>query len=193
MLDDAEADVRLSATIVLEEIGTAAVELLLRALGDASWQRRWNAAEMLGLIRDARVVEPLIGALGDAKANVRDNAAWALGRLGSARAVEPLIKTLSDEDPGVRTVAAWALGELGDARAVEPLVRALSDPTSPKTLSFNFLLLPVSFARLHADLKEGRFGNSFSGVAAEALRKIGTPEALAAVEAWEQAQREDES
>jgi HEAT repeat protein len=62
---------------------------------------------------------------------------------------------LVDGDEDVSRAAAEALGQLGDARAVKPLIARLND----------------------------NYWNVRSA-AAKALRAIGTPEALAALEAW---------
>lgn len=105
------------------------VEGLIRALG---YQKdpaiRWNAADALGKIGEARAVEPLIGALWDPDVTLKQHAADALGRLGDGRAVEPLLTMLGKQDGLIRLVAARALGELGDARAIQPLRAALADP-----------------------------------------------------------------
>jgi HEAT repeat protein len=92
--------------------------------------------------------------LEDEDSSVCWQAAETLGKLGDARAVEPLIAALK-EDSGVGEETVEALGRLGDARAVEPLIAALGDEDWD-TCAW----------------------------AAEALRRIGTPEALAAFEEW---------
>ena len=88
---------------------------------------RWEAAEALGKIGDARAVDLLIEKLKDKKLLVRWKAAEALGEIKDHRAVEPLIQVLNDkdEDWSARKSAAEALGKIGDNRAVEPLIEAL--------------------------------------------------------------------
>jgi len=110
----------------LTRLGEPAVEPLIQALKDESWEVRWGAARALGEIGDARAVEPLIQALKDKYWNVNKKAEKALGKIGEP-AVEPLVQALKDESWGVRRGAAGALGEIGDARAVEPLIQALKD------------------------------------------------------------------
>ena len=78
---------------------------------EARWVR-WNAAEALGQIGDARAVVPLIDALKDGNPEVRCSAATALGNLGDERTVIPLISVLMDNDFVVRERAAEALGKI---------------------------------------------------------------------------------
>jgi HEAT repeat protein len=83
-----------------------------------------------------------------------------LGKLRDRQAAVPLIDCLRDEDSDVRGAAAEALGKLGDVRAVAPLSQLLDDKT-------RYLLW-----------------ETISQVAQKALQAIGTPEALAALDAW---------
>jgi hypothetical protein len=115
------------------------------------------------LLRDFFTYKWAIRELLHVDSHVRARAAVALGKLKDVRAVEPLIEALSDSNESVRTSVAEALGELGDERAIEPLIAAFADGI------------------------EVRF------YAAEALRLIGTPEALAAVEAWEKRERGEDT
>jgi HEAT repeat protein len=80
----------------------------------------------------------------------------ALGELKAVEAVEPLIAALEVAEFGREKVAV-ALGEIGDPRAVPALASAL-DPEPPLFV-----------------------GNAIGN----ALNQIGTPEAKAAVAAWE--------
>jgi HEAT repeat protein len=99
--------------------------------------------------------------LRDRYAFVRRWVANALGKLGEP-GFQALLTALRDTNAGVRSDAAEALGELGDARAVEPLVVLLEDT-------------------------EDAYWERVCDVATEALERIGTPEALAAVAAWRNA------
>jgi hypothetical protein len=111
---------------------------------------------ILSRLGDRRAVAPLIEALKSDNLYMRFSAAEALGVLGDIAAVEPLIMALKDPDAYVRISAAEALGKIGDTRAVEPLASRL------------------------ADWGEGYF-RLVCNAAADALKQIGTPEALAAV------------
>ncbi len=131
------------------------------------WAYHWSPAIALGTIGDQRAVEPLVLALTDHDTEIRSDAAEALGMLGCRQAVEPLFDALSDLDNDVREAAAKALGQIGDARAEGPLIQLLSEP--PKAFWW------------HKPINEA---------AAEALTRIGTPKALAAVEAWRREQNQ---
>lgn len=91
-------------------------------------------------------------ALRDESVPVRATAAKALGRVGDPAAVPALIKALTDGTQ-VRAHAARALGAIGDPAAVPALTKVLTDEH----------WWPRSWAL-------------------EALRGIGTPEAMRAAE-----------
>ena len=84
----------------LARSGEPAVEPLIQALEDESWEVRKSAAAALGKIGDARAVEPLIQALKDEYWNVNKKAEEALGEIGEP-AVEPLLQALKDEEPAL--------------------------------------------------------------------------------------------
>jgi HEAT repeat protein len=131
---------------------------------DGHYEMRESAAHALGNLGDLRAVEPLIDALFEDGWISYYAIAGALGDLGDIRAVEPLIDLLKDDDPITRFCAASSLGKLGDVRAVEPLITALSD--TDKQVVVDVI---------------------------NALRNIGTPEALAAVEQWQREQEEQDN
>lgn len=101
---------------------------LLDHLGDADFEARSAACEMLGQLGDARAATSLITVLGDSSWQVRQAACEALGLLGDARAQEPVIERLNkDSDCDVREAACEALARLGDRQAIEPLIASLGD------------------------------------------------------------------
>ena len=181
----------------LGEAGAPAVEPLIAALHDPDAFERWRAANVLGNIGEP-AVEPLIAALRDPDANVRGRAANALEGIGDARAVEPLIAALRDPDKDVRGRAANALAQIGDAHAVEPLIVALADPDANVRFSAADVLEKLRDPRAVEPLKkllsdtsrvDSRYDKRVCDYAAEALERIGTSKALAAVEEWRREQK----
>ena len=118
------------AAAVLTEIGSKAVDPLIRTLKHTSAPARRNAAWALGALDAQRAVTALAGALKDSEASVREQAAWALGAIGQGTAVSALVEALGDVAPKVREQVAWALGAIGEETAVDGLVRALKDGES---------------------------------------------------------------
>lgn len=114
------------AAMALIHLGSEAVPVLLKALGDLdNVLLRQRCIWPLRMIGDARAVEPLIAALRyDPDAKVRRYAAWTLGILGDERAVAPLIDAFDDPDTRVRWDAAVALEKIRPA-AVTALLMAL--------------------------------------------------------------------
>jgi HEAT repeat protein len=115
--------VRRAAARALGQIGgPRAVEPLIAALKDVSWDVRDAATWALRQIGDPRAVKPLAAALKDRREDVH-----RVAEFGDVSVVEPLIAALKDSDEYVRKAAAGGLGRIGDARAVEPLCAALKD------------------------------------------------------------------
>ncbi len=130
VLEDENEDdaIRMKARKMLRNIGSPAVEPLIRCLESKDYIVRLYAALSLGEIGDRRVEAYLIKALMDESEKVRGGAAGALKYIGGPEAVEPLINCLeNDEDWIVRRLAAVSLGVIKDKRAVESLTRALND------------------------------------------------------------------
>ena len=149
---------RQSAVTALGERGDArAVPALLDALKDESSHVRWSAVRALSAIDDNKVVPGLLTALRDEDATVIDAAAEALGRIG--RAAQPgLLRALKERRPEVRGTAVEALGRMGNSKAVRPLRKLLGDRA-----------------------RSAISGRRISELAAEALERIGSKEALAAL------------
>jgi len=139
-------------------INQNAFDFLIPLLKDRDKHVRYAVACTLGKIGNERAVKPLIPLLKDKSADVRYYVAGTLGEIGDARAVDALIPLLNDEFFYVRGAVAIALGKIGDARAVDHLIPLLKDTTKPE------------YDKLR-----------ICDYVAEALRKIGTPEALQAL------------
>lgn len=109
-------------------------------------------------------------ALGSQNQITRLRAIGYLGDIGDSRAVPTLIATLNGGDADQRVFAAEALGRIRDVQAVPDLINRLSDVEDS---SFTSLAVCTTVA--------------------QALKAIGTPEALAAVEEWRKQQEDTKS
>ena len=107
-----------------------ALESIVRALGSATKEVRWNAVIALGKLGDPSTIGPLAELLKDRDENFRGNAAKALGEIRDPSAVPALLEALNDQEPSVRGFIAEALSMIGDPKAVEPLIRLLNDGAS---------------------------------------------------------------
>lgn len=87
-----------------------------------------------------------------------------------APAVSGLVSALSDPDGNVRRGAAWTLGQIADARAVPFLIDMLGDTAGDMF----------------------GIGERVCDAVAEALERIGTSEAFAAVREWQANQSNDD-
>jgi HEAT repeat protein len=131
-----------------------AVDVLIEIAGQTQGQDQRSVIYALSQIRDARVAAPIIEASSDASYHVRIGALAALSRVYHvSEAVLPaVLNALDDERPEVRLRAIEVLRQHREANAVPVLSRYLND-----------------------DLPQIR------QAVERALRRIGTPEALAAL------------
>lgn len=166
-------------TLVAIDKGDAQfVPVFSKMLSDPEWSVRQKAAGALAELGPAAssAIPQLIAGLNDHLTG--DSAAFALGKIGPAAkdavpalikqwkdhpsavqavgmigttAIPALLDGLKNPSPDIRNGCAWQLGEFHAAEAVPQLIAALQDPE--RTVRFS---------------------------AAQALKKIGTPEALSA-------------
>lgn len=121
-LRDGDWQVREAAVEALANVGSPAVELLIKLLRD--WDVRKYAIQSLGKIKDERVLEPLVAQLRSDE--FREDATTALSELGKP-AVERLVKALKDKDETVRKQVVIILGRIKDGSAVDSLIGMLGD------------------------------------------------------------------
>jgi HEAT repeat protein len=157
-LHDDNKMVRSSSVMALGRLGDAtAVPGLLEAIHDDSVFGTTLLDALIG-IGGAQVITGLLQALHSEKAHIRRGAASALGDIGDHVSVPGLLEALTDEEESVQEQAATALGKIKDARAVPNLI---------------------------ALLKSDDQDDQVRDAASTALQEIATPEARAAVRAWE--------
>jgi HEAT repeat protein len=121
-LRDSEWNVREAAEDALAQIGSPAVEPLLRALRE--YQIRKFVIKILGRIKDERVLDPLFAQLRNEE--FKEAATEALVEVGQP-AVERLTAVLNDKDKNVRKHAVIALGDIGVTECVDLLIEATKD------------------------------------------------------------------
>lgn len=127
-----DARVRASAAASLGKIdgeeAAAAVAPLCRMLTSETEaaQTRREAANALGLIRDAAAVPALVRGLSDGDVNVRWSSANALGNIGNAAALQALLAAMKTEE---------------EERVLEVLIRTFRDVQAPEALPAFALLV----------------------------------------------------
>jgi HEAT repeat protein len=121
-LRDSEWNVREAAQDALALIGSPAVEPLIKALRE--YQIRKFVIQVLGKIKDERVLDPLMAQLRNEE--FKDDATAALIEVGLP-AVERLTAVVNDKDKNVRKHAVQALGAIGIPEAVDLLIDATKD------------------------------------------------------------------
>lgn len=177
MLASDQSACRVSAVRVLAQINDEAVQpLLLDALHDP------DLGVVVMAIRALEVQHPeSIAALADLlrhyDGTVRIEATKALQAVGGNEASKALVAAARDADLALRHAAVVSLGLLGDPQAVPVLVEALHDTRGdfPR---------PQLIARPHGAAETPLYG-PICDAAADALTRIGTREALTAVEKWQ--------
>jgi len=114
MTQDANALVRSAAVMALAKVdGGQVYPLVVKALEDRHWIVRWDGADALGELGDARAVAPLAKtARRDLNEDVRRAAVKALGRIGGDTVLTPLAQALGDPNISVAYAAARSLASI---------------------------------------------------------------------------------
>jgi len=111
----------------IENMGTFAVDSLVKALVDREGTVRKFAAVILGKIGDPRAIEELGMTLYDLHHEVSQTAAESLAKFG-APAIGVFSDALRHPEASVRECAVLGLGKIRDARVVPLLIDMLQDP-----------------------------------------------------------------
>ncbi len=116
-LKDSDAQVRVSATLALDQLeGLADLSQLLSQLSEGDRSSRIAAAYALGKIHSSKVFAPLLKALKSDDPDLRTAAVQVLGEKGHPKTLPHLVQALNDPEPGVVTEIARALGNFNDSR-----------------------------------------------------------------------------
>jgi HEAT repeat protein len=186
-------EVRRGLINVLTSLGRAAAPVLLKRLDDSSWFLVRNVAMLLGEIGGQGMVEPLAGLLKHPEPRVRREAASALGKIGGSRTIAHLRQAILD--PEVGTIAARVLGEIDRENTVGLFSKRLAKtgriirderPAREAITILGEMGATEAVPALRRILRRGLYlplsaGDTLRTQAAQALRRIGTPEAMAAI------------
>lgn len=120
------ADDRREAREGLLLLRVAAVPSLILATESESAILRWEAVNLLGLLRDLRATDAVLQvAMTDQDVHARWRANWAITRLDDGTVVLRLIEALHSDDPPVAWNAAVTLSLFGRAEALPVLHQGL--------------------------------------------------------------------
>jgi len=193
LAEEDDWEIRRGLITVIASLGRAATPVLLKKLEDPSWFLVRNVAMLLGEIGGQGLVEPLSELLNHPEPRVRREAAGALGKIGGSRAVANLRQAILD--PEVSTMAARVLGEIDRENTValfEKRVartgRWVADEKGAREAITILGEMEAAEAvpALTRILRRGLWislsvGDTLRTQAAQALGRIGTPEALEAI------------
>jgi HEAT repeat protein len=190
-----ERDVRWDASRALIEVGDAtALPALLESLRDTDDNVRTFSAQALARFGDESAVPSLLEAIHDDSHSVRSYSRDALIRLGVA-ALAGLLESLHSKNRLDRLNAAYALGAIGDPTAVPALLQAVRDEDEyvrgNAVEALGQMKADSAAPNLIAILKNDDEEDDLRQTTSDALKKIGTPEARAAVRAWERSKKRD--
>lgn len=186
-------EVRKGLLTALSAVGRPAVPLLLKRLADPSWYLVRNALLLLGEIGGQSLVEPVAALLQHEEPRVRREAAGALGKIGGPRAVAHLRRAILDAEVGA--VAARVLGEIDRENTVAMFTKRLhragllileDAPVREAITVLGEMEAAEAVPALSRILRRGLWipmarGDLVRSQAAQALRRIGTPEAMEAI------------
>lgn len=179
---------RLAAIKALGEAGEAsAVDDLLPLLNDESPDIRRESVLALRRINDERAFPAMVATLNDLDTSVRRRtSAWIMSMGQDSRLVAPLSTLLRDEHARIpaREFSAMALGNIADVSAVESLADVLlsSPPELKRRITHSLSLMPDARAITALAHMLNDDDLPTRKIAAKTLRKIGTAEALKALE-----------
>jgi HEAT repeat protein len=189
--------VREAAAYCLGSIGDQRAADPLFALIQTDDLRRDTVVSALGPLRDQRAIEPLSALLQELEDNgdlrfYSQYYANMIADIDADTSFEALLHVLSEtEHENVIEAVHLALGQLGDARAAPVLGDAVGDLSNERQRDALLELLQIRHPFAVEPLQRA------SGIAdwadrliVSVLRRIATPEALAAVAAWEEEQQD---
>ncbi len=126
IITDSNIEVGLAAIEALERFGTPVIDRLVQLLGNTDAAIRQRTVNILGSLRDKRIVEPLVRVLSDRDSRVRKEAAKALKKSDTLM-LEHFAEAVESNEWERQRRAVEALGTIEDTRTVVVLIQALED------------------------------------------------------------------
>jgi HEAT repeat protein len=181
----------------LAEIGKNAVDLFTPFIEDRRWYLVRNIVYILGRIGKEQSLPHLQKASTHEEARVRREAIQALGLIGGQKAVGLLIKALTDPDIRIRATAAINLGKAGKKAGLVPLLEVVQSKDFQKKEPVEIKAFFEAIGMIGASesvpvlqqlvdrkgwFSRGKLDDVRLG-AIQALAAIGTPEAVAILDA----------
>lgn len=200
-------DIRTIVQKSLIKIGSPAISEMVQLLDEEEYETHWELrstiAQTLLAIGDPEAIDYLLDSLYDSEYEVRWSAANAISGFSEA-AVTGLLEvvfepeSLEDEDGDTCHAAASALVWIGTDSAIKGLLNALKDVDPSRRAivaeslaeAMHPLVAPALIERLSDfDYAEWDDQENIAEIAAMSLERIGTPQAIEAVEKWRREKR----
>lgn len=186
-LDDLNNLVHDAAFKAIAQIGIYAITHLLKALPRSNRETRVDIIRLIGHIGSAEAVRELVMYHYDRDTDVREAVRDALKAIGVEQANPELQVMLGDRDESKRAVAAWAMAEVPHPTQIPTLIKALEDKSVRVRTNAALALGQSGDAVVVKPLiKTCRFDRdkAVQRSAAQALKEIGTDEALKVATQW---------
>ncbi|NDJ86501.1 MAG: HEAT repeat domain-containing protein [Chloroflexi bacterium] len=188
-LSDEDPGVRWQAANAIAELGESAIDPLLEVLVNVDLDAYQGAIEALGLMGE-QAVEPLLAALRRGPPELRRGVGESLVKIGE-KALPWLLREIDAGNTNTKAMVATILGEIGHADALPSLIDLIDHPNPWVRINVTYALGEIKDERaipvlepLLADTTEPFYNERICNIAADALWKIGTPEAQGLVEDW---------
>lgn len=169
----------------IEEIGELIVPSLVDLLPTVNYDQRSCIAWALGRVGSKKAAPALTMLLDDNIDDVVLSALHALGVIGVPQAVPAIASALFDDNEIIQIQAAISLGYIDHDNSVDALITALDFGEKVRGYALSSLeKLGKRSIQPLVDYMEVSPDDTFKGLIMGTLTRIGTPEALSAVESF---------
>ena len=157
--------------------GISVIPHLINLLQDHTHRGIYEAARLLGRLRDRRAVGALVEALNIGDEDLRTSAVWALSQLNDPRVLEELLREAGRNNPMVQGYLAHVLAGYQDPRVVPALIKLAQNKNREVSFHAIWTLGEAGDAAAIAPLRRllGRRDALIRSAAEAALRRLGGP------------------